>query len=106
MHRDPALLAALQHETRSWQQQQAAKAAKAAAVGAVLIRQLWNSELGITAHKFSTTEEGVRQAKQLTMVDKLEDEGWADQVAPEELTEASHREPEWAVFESSGLFRL
>jgi len=105
-HRDPTLYAALYHELITWQQQQATQAAKAAGLDTVLIRQIWTTELGAVAHSTSTTVEDAREVMQLTVAGKLEYEGWMNEVALEELTEESHREPVCAVFEDRSLLRL
>jgi hypothetical protein len=106
MHRDPTLYAALHRELMAWQQQQATQAAKDAGLGMVLIRQIWTTELGAVTHSTSTTFEGVREVKQLNVMEKLEYDGWMNEVALEELTEASHREPVCAVFEDCSLFTV
>jgi hypothetical protein len=44
--------------------------------------------------------------KQLPIVEKFECDGWINEVALEELTEASHREPVCAEFDDCSLVRV
>lgn len=106
MHREINLYKALNSATTTWLWQQATQAAEAAGLDTVLIRQRFNNPLNSVTRATNSIEKGLREIKQMTVVEKLEDDGWMNEVSLEELTEASRNEPAFVAFESCTLFRL
>lgn len=98
-HRDGRLYTGLERAANAWVWQQAEQACRSAGREALIIRQRFYGEIGGSTYEGALAS-GIRQVKALTLVEKLEDDGWSNLVARELLKEEDFNDRKWSIFET------